>query len=103
MIKRYRSHLDGSGKAKFTRSFKPLGIAQCWRLENAGRGIALRLEAFIKKHQRAGKIRLIEAPATLAEAFEAYSGIAVELKIEAIDCLEQQAQQQNTAIEGKTG
>ncbi len=93
MIKRYRSHLDGTGKAKFTRSFKPLKIAQCWRLENAERGTALKVEAFIKKQHRRTKAGFIQEPESLAVAFERTIDISVTLVPEDIAALEQKARE----------
>lgn len=31
--KRYQSHVDGTGGCKYTRSFKPLKIAQFWEIK----------------------------------------------------------------------
>ena len=58
--KRYQSHLDGTGKCKYTRSFKPVCIAQCWKM--ADKSQALRLERHIKKMSRAEKEKIIKQP-----------------------------------------
>lgn len=63
--KRYRSHLNGSGGCKYTRSFKPLAIAQCW-LINGDKILAMQMERTIKKLTRKQKIELINAPKTLS-------------------------------------
>ncbi|MBA2649319.1 MAG: GIY-YIG nuclease family protein [Legionella sp.] len=63
--KRFRAHLDGSAKCKYTRSFKPLYIAQSWLIEG-DRALALRLERTIKKLTKKQKIELISNPSTLA-------------------------------------
>ena len=62
LTKRYQQHL--AGKSKYTRSFKPKLIAQCWKLYDSI-GTALKIEQFIKKQTRTTKILLIEQPLEL--------------------------------------
>ena len=64
LAKRYQSHLDGTGKCKYTRSFKPIAIAQCWQIKG-DKTLAMKLERFIKKLSRAEKEKIIAHPATL--------------------------------------
>jgi putative endonuclease len=66
VLKRYQSHVDGTGGCKYTRSFKPLSIAQCWKVLG-DKSAALKIEAAIKKCSRAEKIRLITEPERLGE------------------------------------
>ncbi|TAL59821.1 MAG: GIY-YIG nuclease family protein [Legionella sp.] len=66
LVKRYHSHLDGSGKCKYTRSFKPLGIVQCWKVVGE-KLLALELERYIKKLNRKEKVQLIQTPSLLSE------------------------------------
>jgi putative endonuclease len=66
VAKRYQAHVDGTGGCKYTRSFKPLSIAQCWKVLG-DKSVALKLEAAIKKLSRQEKIRLIAEPARLGE------------------------------------
>lgn len=63
--KRYQAHLDGSSKCKYTRSFKPLAIAQCWKI-TGDKTLALQLERAIKKMTRVEKEQLIANPALLS-------------------------------------
>lgn len=63
--KRYLSHLNGTGKCKYTRSFKPVHIAQCW-LINEDKTLAMQLEREIKKRSRVQKMKLIEHPDVLS-------------------------------------
>lgn len=63
--KRYRSHLNGTGGCKYTRSFKPLSIAQCW-LINGDKLLAMQIERDIKKLSRQQKIELISNPTLLS-------------------------------------
>lgn len=63
--KRCRSHFNGTAKCKFTRSFKPLYIAQCWQIQN-DKSLAMKIERYIKKLSRAEKEEIIKAPYTLS-------------------------------------
>lgn len=64
--KRYLSHLNGTGKCKYTRSFKPLKIAQHWLIQG-DKLLAMQLERDIKKRSRVQKIKLIAQPETLTQ------------------------------------
>ena len=64
LIKRYQSHKDGSGKCKYTRSFKPLTIAQCWVVEG-DKALAMKIERQIKSLSRVMKNQLIMKPEIL--------------------------------------
>ena len=64
LMRRYQSHVDGTGKCKYTRSFKPVEIAQSWKIEGE-KANAMRVERYIKKLTRAQKDVLIKAPSTL--------------------------------------
>jgi len=63
--KRYRSHLNGTGGCKYTRSFKPLAMAQCWLIRN-DKLLALQLERDIKKLTKKQKMALISEPVLLS-------------------------------------
>lgn len=71
MSRRYQEHINGSIKCKFTRSFKPLKIAQCWKVYG-NRNIAMKLEKYIKSLSRKQKEYLIEFPHMLNEIFQNY-------------------------------
>lgn len=64
MNKRYQAHCNGTG-SKYTRSFKPAGIAQCWAVDG-DKAAAMRLERAIKKLSRAEKEALIANPSALS-------------------------------------
>jgi putative endonuclease len=64
--KRYLLHLNGRG-AKYTRIYKPIRIAQCWKLFDT-KGQAMKIEAFIKQKPKAFKKNLIENPRELKHA-----------------------------------
>lgn len=68
LAKRYQSHVNGTGKCKYTRAFKPLGIAQSW-LVPGDRSLAMRAERFIKNLSRREKEKLIANPSLLTEYF----------------------------------
>ena len=59
--KRYQSHLNGKGRCKYTRSFKPLCIAQSWEI-NGSKALAMKLERTIKRLSRAEKEIIIAYP-----------------------------------------
>lgn len=59
--KRYQSHLDGSGGCKYTRSFKPIKIAQLWEVKE-GKNKAMQLERYIKRLSRCEKDELVHQP-----------------------------------------
>lgn len=63
---RYQSHCDGSSLCKFTRSFKPIKMVQCWKV-NGEKAIAMRLERYIKKQTRARKEELVNDPTVLCD------------------------------------
>lgn len=65
---RYQSHLDGTGRCKYTRSFKPLAIAQFWEV-TGDRSLAMKIERFIKGLTRLHKENIIRHPALLTNHF----------------------------------
>ena len=74
--RRYREHLDGSGGCRYTRSFPPVKLVQCWRVFGL-RGTALRIEHYVKKKPRATKEQLIRHPDMLIRMLD-HSGITRE-------------------------
>ncbi len=64
--KRYLLHLQGKG-AKYTRMFKPVRIAQCWKLFDT-KGRAMKIEAFIKQKPKSFKENIINNPRILRHA-----------------------------------
>lgn len=66
--RRYQEHLAGSAKCKYTRSFKPLGIAQLWRI-SGDKTVAMQAENFIKKLPKHKKTYFINHPTQLAGIF----------------------------------
>jgi putative endonuclease len=65
MQKRYLSHVNGAGKCKYTRSFKPLFIAQCWKIQG-DKSLAMQIERHIKALTRTEKEKIIKEPASLS-------------------------------------
>ena len=57
--KRYRDHCEGNG-AKYTRSFKPVRIAQKWQF--GSQSLAMQAEAQIKKLSLKDKKKIIDKP-----------------------------------------
>jgi putative endonuclease len=81
LVKRFRQHLEGKDAARFTRSFKPTRIAQCWRLE-CSTGVALRVEHVIKKLTRRRKQELVDNPTTLSSLLESKLDCTVAVRHE---------------------
>lgn len=67
IVRRYQEHLLGTN-CKYTRSFKPLSIAACWKIL-ATKSEALKIEHFIKKMTRKQKNQLILNPDQLSDFF----------------------------------
>jgi putative endonuclease len=65
LAKRYQSHLNGTGKCKYTRSFKPLCIARSWKI-SGGKSLAMKIERHIKTLSRTEKEKIIAHPLTLS-------------------------------------
>ncbi len=63
LSRRFEEHLAGTAKCKYTRSFKPIKIAQSWQVNDLK--MAMRLENHIKKLNRQEKERLIALPELL--------------------------------------
>jgi putative endonuclease len=68
LTRRYQEHLTGTDKCKFTRSFKPVSLAQSWKIQGS-KSIAMKAEKFIKTLSKAKKKQLILSPEKLAEFF----------------------------------
>lgn len=65
LARRFRQHVDGTANVKYTRSYRPVRLAQCWRLFDTV-GTALKVEAAIKRGGTAAKRRLLDDPERLA-------------------------------------
>lgn len=64
--KRYASHVNGTGRCKYTKSFKPVSIAQSWIIQGE-KALAMEIERKIKKLSRAEKEKLIAEPEGLCD------------------------------------
>jgi putative endonuclease len=64
--RRYAEHVSGTGRCRYTRSFPPICISQCWKVQDS-RGTALRVEQFVKRKTRKIKTDLIRNPALLVD------------------------------------
>lgn len=69
LARRYQEHLTGTAKCKYTRSFKPVGIAQSWQLSCA-KSKAMRIEKHIKKMSKQEKEQLILFPDQFDQLFQ---------------------------------
>ncbi len=66
--RRFQEHLAGTAKCKYTRSFKPLKIAQCWQV-SGDKALAMKVERYIKKIPKREKLNLIQSPELLEQVF----------------------------------
>lgn len=66
--RRYEEHLQGTDKCKYTRSFKPLAIAQAWQVQGS-KASAMKIERYIKTLKKTDKQRIITFPQQLIELF----------------------------------
>lgn len=64
LTRRFRQHIDGTAGVRYTRSFKPRRISQCWRLFGTI-GSALKVERIVKKAGRSVKAQLVREPSRL--------------------------------------
>jgi putative endonuclease len=69
IIRRYKEHVKGTSKCKFTRAFKPLKIMRCWKVYG-DKNIAMKVEKYIKSLNKKGKQYLIDFPYKLSELYK---------------------------------
>lgn len=69
--RRYESHVNGTGGCKYTRSFKPTGIAQAWKIAGP-KALAMQAERYIKTLSRTEKEKLIACPSMLNDCIESH-------------------------------
>ena len=79
LAKRYKAHINGKG-SKYTRSFKPLSMAQCWEVND--KSLAMKLEKQIKNLSQMDKVNLIAHPNQLTDG----SSIKVGTIPDALSC-----------------
>ncbi len=63
--RRYEEHSSGTIKCKYTRSFKPVSLAQSWQVSGS-RSEAMKIEKQIKKLSKTEKEALILSPQLLS-------------------------------------
>lgn len=71
LARRYTEHMLGL-KCKFTRSFKPLRIEKCWKIQG-DKGAAMKIERYIKQLSKNEKQQLIAAPECLQKIFPGFT------------------------------
>ena len=62
----FESHLNGSSRCKYTRSFLPIRIAQSWSFDK-DKSKAMKIEAKIKSLPKIEKKKLIDDPTSIAK------------------------------------
>lgn len=75
---RFLRHDRGSG-GRYTRSFPPVRIAQCWHTFGT-RSAAMRVEAFVKSCTRKQKERLVAEPLLLPQLMRRRRGARMRLE-----------------------
>jgi putative endonuclease len=83
IVRRFDEHLRGTAKAKYTRSFRPVRIARCWRLAGT-RGDAQKVERAIQRLSRKGKEDLVADPVLLGSMLSAGMGEGLDIALH--DC-----------------
>jgi putative endonuclease len=78
LARRFRQHVEGTANVKYTRTHKPVRIAQCWRLYDTV-GMALKVEKIIKGIGRPAKDRLVGEPDAIKKLVSARLGDGVEI------------------------
>lgn len=63
--KRYKDHVKGTVNCKYTRSFGVKKLLVAWKVIGS-KNIALKIESFIKRHDKNFKKKLINNPKTLS-------------------------------------
>jgi putative endonuclease len=66
LSRRYEEHRKGTVKSKYTRSFRPVRMAGCWRLAGS-RGAAMKIERLIQGMNRNMKNEVVAGPERLAD------------------------------------
>lgn len=82
LARRYQEHLKGSAACKYTRSFKPLRLAQSWRIAGS-QSAAMKIEKRIKKMNKKEKEELILLPERLTYLIQEESEASVLISVEA--------------------
>lgn len=77
--KRYADHLAGKA-SKYTRSFRPVRVAACWGF-CGDKGLAMRVEAFVKRSGREKKVLLVQNPGLLRDFVRGGLGVDVEFYV----------------------
>lgn len=67
LLRRYQEHVSGTAKCKYTRSFKPVSIAQYWQVKD--KTMAMKIERHVKKMAKQQKAQLILNPELLVSDF----------------------------------
>ncbi|OHD71463.1 MAG: hypothetical protein A2W19_02705 [Spirochaetes bacterium RBG_16_49_21] len=73
LARRFNEHRKGTGRSKYTRSFKPVRVAASWKIAGS-KGSALRMERLIKGMDRKTKQALAHDPRKLRDIVPGISG-----------------------------
>lgn len=71
--RRMGEHISGSAKSSYTRSFRPVSMAACWKIKGS-RADAMAIERLIKGLGREAKETLVASPSMLKKLSEKIPG-----------------------------
>lgn len=74
--RRFKEHVQGSLKCKYTRAFKAQSIAQAWLVDD--KKLALKIERYIKQHSKQNKSNFIAKPALLMAQFPSIKNVHID-------------------------
>ena len=84
LVRRFQEHSIGTSKCKYTRSFKPISIAQCWQI-HGNKSMAMKIEKYIKKISKKEKIKIIQCPDLLVQLFDCNPALTIHAAISCMD------------------
>jgi putative endonuclease len=79
LSRRYSEHVRGTARCRFTRSFPPVRIEQCWEVYGTA-GDAKRVEHFVKQRPRIVKTDLIRNPFKLCNFLHCSENVSFIIK-----------------------
>lgn len=80
LLKRYEKHVTGTANCKYTKSFHPVGIKQCWQIQE-DKGSAMKVESLIKRKTRKIKEEIVKNPEKLKKMVLVSIGLDLKIKV----------------------
>ncbi len=79
LMERYKQHVSGTANCKYTKSFPPIGIKQCWQIFE-DQGSAMKVENLIKRKSRKIKEVIVKNPEKLKKMVFESTGLDLKIK-----------------------